>query len=202
MWYLCLVTHRLVKPVVASWIINTFAMTLSFVTYWTSNDHSFVGGALNIASVGTIGSILVFGLVINRIDGVSIIYSTFQKWCFAITIVIGVIWAIMVFGFRGEGKIPNLLTQGLLVVGYAVLIIKVWKSEKNTESFVLWWGIFIGSLIGIKIGYLKGDFLSKCYAWRSTIMCGILLLVMSYKWQKSRTCTVESTYVPKGSEVF
>ena len=50
-WYVWqAILDKKVKPVLASWIILSVTLTLSFATYWTTKKHSLIGNIGGLAS--------------------------------------------------------------------------------------------------------------------------------------------------------
>lgn len=177
-WYVGLVIANRIKTVVASWIVSTVALTLSMVTYIGSPDANWLGGSLNAASMFAVFSTLVAVYARARHNGECVIFNSFQKRCLVASAGITILWIAIVWGMNGNGIVPNLLTQLLLVISYAMLIVKFWKAEKNTESLFTWWCVFIASVIAIYTAFKKNDALAFVYAVRSTVMCGILIYAL------------------------
>jgi hypothetical protein len=177
-WYVGLVIANRIKTVVASWIVSTVALTLSLVTYFGSPHANWLGGSLNAASVFAVFSTLIAVYVRAHHNGEDVIFNSFQKRCLVASGGITILWIVIVLGMKGTGIIPNLLTQLLLIISYAMLIVKFWKAEKNTESLFTWWCVFIASVIAIYTALKKNDVLAFVYAVRSTVMCGILIYVL------------------------
>ena len=108
--------------------------------------------------------------------------------------VITVLWIILKWGMGQTGVIPNVLTQILLIISYSMLIVKFSNAQKNTESMVTWWCVFLSSVVGIYTAHMKGDSLAYLYAVRSTVMCGILVYTLHrIDWNNAQT-EVESVY--------
>lgn len=139
-WYIFLaLTGRKVRLVLAAWLVNSVATTLSFATYWTAPRHSLVSNAYNATSVLTITSIFVTALIIARREKKGFNFSPFQKKCLVASGLITVLWVVMVFGFKGTGVIPNILMQVIMLVGYFVIAERLWRATVNTESLFVWW---------------------------------------------------------------
>lgn len=159
-----------VKPVLASWIVLSGTMALSFATYWTSPGHSLVNNSCNAASVISTLSILVTVLWLHlRNGGAAINFSEFQKWCLMISGMVATLWVTLVWGFHGTGIVPNILTQMLMVVGYLVTAEKLWQSTKNTEPLFTWLCIMVSSMVALYTGIVSSDALATLYAARATV---------------------------------
>ena len=163
------------RPVLASWIINSAAILLSFITYWTSPNHTAIGGSLNIASTATIWSILVATYMKHKGP---LTFSPFQQSCLWASLGIAVIWCVVKLVLGGTGFLPNIFTQILMIIAYVVNIQKVWKATTHSEPLFIWWCVLFGSIVAIGTAHLKHDLLAGVYAIRSTVMCGILLFAL------------------------
>jgi hypothetical protein len=176
-WYIRLVIQGKIQTVVSSWLVSTVALTLSLVTYITSPNANLLGGSLNASSAIAVAGTLVAVYIQSRIKGQQISINPFQKKCLLASACITVIWIVIVI-LGGTGVIPNILTQMLLVISYSMLIVKFWRAEKNTESLVTWWCVFVSSIVAIYTAWIKDDHLAMLYAIRSTVMCGILIFAL------------------------
>lgn len=166
------------KPVLASWIVLFVTTTLSFVTYLTSPRWSIVSNACNATGVLTIGSILIATIWINKKNGTLAKFSVFQKYCLVSAAVILIFWATLVFVFHGTGIIPNIMTQVLMLIGYAVTAEKLWHARGNNESYFTWWCILLGGVIGLYTGIISRDPLSMLFAGRTILGTSVLVALM------------------------
>lgn len=179
-WYMvAAVKGPKVVPVLASWIVLCGTMTLSFATYWTSPRHNIVSNACNAISVlstwGNLGAAIWVHVRKNRGQ---LRFSEFQKWCLGISGLIACFWIILVWGLKGTGLVPNILTQILMIVGYLVTAEKLWSATKNTESIVCWTCIMLGSTIALYTGIVSSDGLATLYAGRAAIASATLVWLM------------------------
>jgi len=179
-----------VKPVLPSWIVMSGTMTLSFATYWTSPKHSLISNAINAVSVLSTGAILIVAIYLHFRNGDSVRFSRFQKWCLWISAFIAAFWIIAVWGLKGTGIVPNILTQILMLIGYLVTIQKIWGAPKNTESLFTWWCLVIASIIGLYTGIVSHDGLAILYAARATLASATLVWIMHRIERKSQFATV------------
>lgn len=184
LWYHRLLWRREVKTILASWIVSTVAMILNAVTYWTTPGATFIGFALSFASIFTIGSILVGIAIYTRRDRQRVEFSAFQKKCLFASAMILMLWVMFRWGMGWTGMVPFFLTQLLLVVSYSMLIKKYWRATVNNESLILWWSVFLASVVAVYTAHMKDghmpwyESMSWWYAIRSVVMCGILLVVL------------------------
>ena len=63
----------------------------------------------------------------------------------------------------------------ILVIAYFPVISRIWKSNKNTESFVVWIGLFLTPCISLLSS--KGV-LATIYSFRAIISISVLLALM------------------------
>lgn len=178
-WYIYLAMKGVkVRPVLASWIVLAGTMTLSFATYWTAPKHSLVSNAGNaIGVVSTVANMLT-ALWIDLKQGKGITFTKFQKKCLWAALIIAIYWMVLVWGLKGSGMIPNILTQVLMIIGYLVTIEKLWHAERNTESLFTWWCITFASAIALYTAVVSHDSLATLYAIRATVASGTIVLLM------------------------
>jgi hypothetical protein len=177
-WYIGLVLMGRIRTVVASWIVSTVALTLSLVTYSSSPRANWFGASLNIASALSVAITLAVVYLRAIHNGEKVVFTSFQKTCLKASALITLMWIVIVWGFRGTGIVPNLLTQALIIISYSMLIVRFWKADRNTESLLTWWCILVSSVIGLYTAWTKVDWLAFIYALRSTVMCGILIFAL------------------------
>jgi hypothetical protein len=186
-WYVYLALNEIkVKPVLASWIVLSGTMTLSFATYWTTPNHSLVSNACNAISVFSVGSILITALWLNFKQGKGVSFSNFQKGCLWVSFAITILWAVLVWGLKGTGVIPNILTQVLMLIGYLVTAEKLWHAKSNSESLFTWWCILLAGVSALYTGIVSHDNLAILYAARTTFGTVILVWLMYRAERKVR----------------
>lgn len=186
-WYIYLaLTGRKVKPVLASWIVLSGTMTLSFATYWTSPQHNIISNACNAISVFSTTAILITAAWLSMKQGKGLSFNSFQKWCLIISLTIAIFWIVLVWGFKGTGIIPNILTQVLMLIGYLVTAEKLWHAKHNSESLFTWWCILLAGMTALYTGIVSRDGLVILYAARTTIGTIMLVWLMYRAENKAR----------------
>ena len=186
-WYVRLALKgEKVKPVLASWIVLSGTMTLSFATYWTTPNHSLVSNACNAISVLSTGSILVSAIWLNAKQGKGVSFTRFQKVCLWISLAIAIFWIVLVWGLKGTGIIPNILTQVLMLIGYLVTAEKLWHAQRNSESLFTWWCILLAGATALYTGIVSHDNLVILYAARTTFGTIVLVWLMYRAERKSQ----------------
>jgi len=178
-WYIYLaLTGSKIKPVLASWVVLSGTMTLSFATYWTTPGHSLIGNTANAVGVLNAISILITASYLTVKQGEGVRFSKFQKTCLWASLAIAILWIVNVWILKGTGILPNILMQILMVVGYLVTAEKLWSSRGNSESFFLWWSVTIASAISLYTAYVSNDNLAILYATRATIASATIVWLM------------------------
>lgn len=166
------------KPVLASWVVMGGTMTLSFATYWTTPNRSLVSNACNAISVVSTCSILIVAIWLTIKERKGISFNKFQKVCLSISLVIATFWVVLVWGLKGTGIIPNILTQVLMIIGYLVTAEKLWMAKGCSESFFMWWCVSIASAFALYTAIVSHDKLAILYATRATITSFTLVGLM------------------------
>jgi lipid-A-disaccharide synthase-like uncharacterized protein len=178
-WYIRLALKgEKVKPVLASWVVIGGTMTLSFATYWTTPRHSLVSNACNAISVLSTGSILITAAWLTMQQRKGLSFSKFQKICLWISLAIAIFWIVLVWGFKGTGIVPNILTQILMLIGYLVTAEKLWHATSNSESLFTWWCILLAGVVALYTGIASHDRLVILYAARTTFGTVVLIWLM------------------------
>lgn len=178
LWYIRQVLTRNIRANLANWIVGTTAINLSLVTYLSGPSPSLIGSAFNAASGASALLVLAAVFLVTKQDGLPVSFNPFQRKCLWFSAGITALWIFIVWGLHRTGTIPNLLTQVMLIVSYAILIERLWGADKHTESLLTWSCIFASSCVSMYTAWCKQDWLSGIYAGRSIVMCGALLFVL------------------------
>lgn len=188
-WYIRQVLEDQVVPVLPAWIVLSGTLTLSFLTYLTSSNPSFVTNIANFTGAISADAIMVVLYVRTKIRGGTITLSPFQKKCLKAAFWIATLWITFVFlgrTFHPSSVIlaqflqvtPNVLMQIVMIIGYSVMIHKLWHSPKNTDSFVLWVFIGLSCVFGLYTAIMRVDWLAILYALRGGICASITVWAM------------------------
>lgn len=190
-WYIHLALKGIkVKPVLATWIVLTVTMTLSFVSYLASPNPSIVNNACNGISIFSTAAILITAIRFNRQEGKGVNFNLFQKRSLMLSGWILIVWfvIILIWGFKGSGIVPNILTQVLMLIGYAVNAERLWRAPRNTDSLFLWWCILGASGTALYSGVITHDPLVILYGSRATFGTLVLVILM-YRVELRRSTT-------------
>jgi len=188
-WYIVQILRKEITPVFAAWIVLGGTLCLSFATYWTNPAKSLVSNAANAAAAFEGLATLVVLAIQNMKSHEKISFSPFQKFCLKVSALIAALWVTIVWGFHGTGFIPNVLTQLLMIIGYVVMVPRLWNATKNTDSYVLWSCIGLSCLFGLYTAAVSGDKLAVLYASRGFIASATIVCLMYRADRKYRLAT-------------
>ena len=166
-WYCWLTYRQRIKPALAMWIFFTIAVAISLTTYMESDNFSLFDNILNTTdlalTVFVSVAIYLFGDHTTR-------FSRFDKGCLVAVMVILLFWFI-----TKNHIITHALTQGILVIAYFPVVSRLWKTRKNSESFVIWTGMLLAPMLSLLSS--KG-LLATIYSVRAIICIVVLMLLM------------------------
>ena len=151
----------------AMWVFFSIAVGGSLVTYLSSGDYSFLDNVQNTTDLVFVVTVTVFVFIFGDR---STRFNRFDLGCLIAVLVIVVLWLI----FQNH-VVSNLSIQAILVIAYFPVISRMWKSKKNTESFVVWIGLFLAPCISLLSS--KGV-LATIYSLRAIISISFLLALM------------------------
>ncbi len=177
-WYVWqAILDKKVKPVLASWIILSVTLTLSFATYWTTKKHSLIGNIGGLASAGTAIPILLVLTVLHIKRGKKLLLNKFQKFCLCVSAAIAALWVVIVWGLGLTGDIPFWMTQVLMLIGYSVTAQKFRLAKSNSESLMTWGCISLSTGMAFYISYATGQNLAMFSNARGAVCAAILALL-------------------------
>lgn len=165
--YCWLIWKERIKPAMAMWVFFSIAVGGSLVTYLSSGDYSFLDNVQNTTDLVFVVTVTVFVFIFGDR---STRFNRFDLGCLIAVLVIVVLWLI----FQNH-VVSNLSIQAILVIAYFPVISRMWKSKKNTESFVVWIGLFLAPCISLLSS--KGV-LATIYSLRAIISISFLLALM------------------------
>ena len=165
--YCWLIWKDRIKPAMAMWVFFSIAVGGSLATYLSSGDYSFLDNIQNTTDLVFVLTVTVFVFVFGDR---STRFNTFDIGCLVAVLGIVVLWLIFQNHF-----VSNVSIQVILVIAYFPVIRRIWKSNKNTESFVVWIGLFLAPCISLLSS--KGV-LATIYSFRAIISISVLLALM------------------------
>jgi hypothetical protein len=139
----------------------------SLIAYLSSGDYRFLDNIQNTTDLVFVLTVTVFVFIFGYRNTR---FNTFDLGCLIAVLVIVVLWLI----FQNH-VVSNVSIQVILVIAYFPVISRIWKSNKNTESFVVWMGLFLAPFISLLSS--KGV-LATIYSFRAIISISVLLALM------------------------
>lgn len=154
---------RETNPVLATWILMTVVLVLSFWMYWDSPQKSWTG---NIAV--TSGLVNIF-IILFGVIAVNIHYSTLriafdrvQQWCLAGGAGIFLFWLV-----TDQPLISYILVQCIALIAYFATAKRLWRTRRSTEPMFLWVAVLLATLCAIYPAWVKDDLFSWIYLGRA-----------------------------------
>ncbi len=166
-WYCVLTYKKKIKPALAMWIFFTIAVGISLTTYLKSDNFSLMDNILNTTdmalAVCVTVAIYLWGDHTSR-------FSRFDKGCLVAVL------AILLFWFVTKNHVvTHTMTQAILVIAYFPVVSRLWKTRKNSESFVVWIGMLLAPALSLLSS--KGT-LATIYSVRAIVCILVLLMLM------------------------
>lgn len=172
-----LIYKREIELVFSTWFLFAIASTMSLVSYLQTENHDIWNNMINAADLFTLWSIVTMLFFCNRRDNKNLFeFSQFEIKCLIGAVIIFFFWVI-----SGSFATVYFLVQALLIVAYFPTIKKLWKADRNSESFSVWIAGFAVCLLAFylpikNIG--KGDYLPIIYGIRAMAMVSLILFLM------------------------
>jgi hypothetical protein len=170
-WYCYLVVKGEIHPTLMTWIIFSIAVSLSFGTYWASENHNLISGVCN--TTDTVLVLIVTFIIVFFGKNVRFEINTFEIICIILALIILVFWRI-----TKEHEKSNLFLQGVMVIAYLPTFYQLWGASVTSESLKTWGINWLISLLGIITAVLGKDKLAIIYSTRALIMITILIFLI------------------------
>lgn len=165
--YVWLIRRDRISPALAMWVFFTIAVIGSLVTYLSEGEYGLLDNVLNTADLLLCGGVAVaIALWGNR----SSWFNRFDLGCFGAVILILAAWAL-----TRQHALAHLAIQLILVIAYFPVVKRLWRSDRNTESFVMWIGLLLAPIFSLLSS--RGA-LATVYAVRAIVCTSMLLLLM------------------------
>lgn len=156
-WYIVLLRKRKISPALAMWVFFAIATVGSLMTYLAQGDFTLRDNILNAADILLVVTvsigIFVYGDRSTR-------FSRFDLGCLIAVVGILIGWA---------------LTRQH-VIAYFPVVHRLWTTRRNTESYVMWFGLMLAPVFGL---LSSRGVLAAVYAVRAIASSGMLLLLMA-----------------------
>lgn len=160
-----------IQPVLATWLLFLVAVFLSFMTYWSTEKHSFTGNIINTTDLFNMCLIMFSIIVLGK--NTILEFNAFDISCLVASGIILVFWRL-----SKMHVIANLALQGIMTVAYFPTIYRLWHTKTNTEQFGVWILVWIASAVALIPAYINRDKLGMIYASRSLTMVSVVLILM------------------------
>ncbi len=165
--YVWLIRRGKISPALAMWVFFTIAVIGSLVTYLSEGDYGFLDNVLNSADLLLCGGVAI---AVALYGDRSSRFNRFDLGCLG-----GVLLVLAAWTLTRQHVMAHLAIQLILVIAYFPVIKRLWRSDRNTESFTMWVGLLLAPMFSLLSS--KGT-LATVYAIRAIISTSLLLLLM------------------------
>ncbi|GAB4304882.1 MAG: hypothetical protein Kow0097_02540 [Candidatus Bipolaricaulota bacterium] len=173
--YCWLIRRGRISPALAMWVFFTVATVGSLLTYLGGGRYSPLDNILNTADILLVGTVAVW---IALYGDRSTRFTRFDLGCLVAVTAIVIAWAV-----TREHVVAHSAIQAILVIAYFPVVRRLWRAERNTESFTMW----IGLLVAPAFSLLSSQgVLATVYAVRAIVCTGLLLLLMLRAERRAR----------------
>ena len=165
--YVWLIRKDKISPALAMWVFFTIAVIGSLLTYLSEGDYGLLDNVLNSADLLLCGGVAIaIALWGNR----SSRFNRFDLGCLGGVVLILVVWAL-----TRQHVLAHLAIQLILVIAYFPVVKRLWRSDRNTESFTMWIGLMLAPMFSL---LSSQGALATVYAVRAIICTSLLLILM------------------------
>lgn len=165
--YVWLIRRGKISPALAMWVFFTIAVIGSLVTYLSEGDYGFLDNVLNSADLLLCGGVAI---AVALYGDRSSRFNRFDLGCLG-----GVLLILAAWTLTRQHVMAHLAIQLILAIAYFPVIKRLWRSNRNTESFTMWVGLLLAPMFSLLSS--KGT-LATVYAVRAIISTSLLLLLM------------------------
>jgi hypothetical protein len=165
--YVWAIRRGRISPALAMWVFFTIAVVGSLLTYLAEGDFGLLDNILNTADLALDGGVAI---AIALWGDRSTRFSRFDLGCLGAVLAIIIVWA-----FTRQHAAAHSAIQLILVIAYLPVVKRLWRSDRNTESFVMWIGLMLAPVFSLLSS--KGT-LATVYAVRAIVCTGALMLLM------------------------
>jgi hypothetical protein len=165
--YVWLIRAGKISPSLAMWVFFTMAVIGSLMTYLAEGSHALLDNVLNSADVLLCGAV---ALAIALWGDPSSRFNRFDLGCLGAVAAILAAWAA-----TRQHMSAHLAIQLVLVVAYLPVVKRLWRSDRNTESFTMWIGLMVAPAFSL---LSSQGVLATVYAVRAMVSTALLLMLM------------------------
>ena len=181
-WYIVLLRRGRISPALAMWAFFTVATVGSLITYLAQGDFTLRDNILNAADIVLVVAVTI-GIVVY--GDRSTRFGRFDLGCLIAVGGILIGWAA-----TRQHVIAHSAIQAILVIAYFPVIHRLWSTRRNTEPYVMWFGLMLAPVFGLLSSH---GILAAVYAIRAIASSGLLLLLMArIDWKRRRSARARS----------
>ena len=173
--YCWLIRRGRISPALAMWVFFTIATVGSLLTYLAEGDYSLLDNILNTADIALVGFVSIW---IALYGDRSTRFSRFDLGCLVAVLIIVAVWAV-----THQHVVAHSAIQAILVIAYFPVVKRMWRSDRNTESFFMWIGLLLAPIFSLLSS--EGT-LATVYAVRTIVCTSTLLTLMIRAERKGR----------------
>ncbi|MBC7220987.1 hypothetical protein H5T55_05905 [Candidatus Bipolaricaulota bacterium] len=144
--------------------------------------YSPIDNILNTADILLVGTVAVW---IALYGDRSTRFTRFDLGCLAAVAAIVIAWAV-----TREHAVAHSAIQAILVIAYFPVVRRLWRAERNTESFTMWIGLMVAPAFSL---LSSQGVLATVYAVRAIVSTGLLLLLMLRAERRARAGHAQPT---------
>ena len=177
---------RETRPALATWILLTIMISLTWWMYWQSPHRSWTGNIGVNAAVINCASILVGVLAANlRYRTLLVAFDEVQKWCLVGGLGIVAFWSITDQPFTSY-----VLMQCLALVAYIATVKRLWRATQSTEPMFFWVATVLANLCAIYPAWVKHDLFAWIYLARAVPSTMLVIYLIARIKKKMLPTTV------------
>lgn len=180
--YCWLIRRGRISPALAMWVFFTVATVGSLLTYLGEGLYSPLDNILNTADILLVGTVTVW---IALYGDRSTRFTRFDLGCLAAVTAIVIAWAV-----TRQHVVAHSAIQAILVIAYFPVVRRLWRAQRNTESFTMWIGLMVAPVFSL---LSSQGVLATVYAVRAIVCTGLLMLLMIRAARRERTRHAQPT---------
>jgi hypothetical protein len=165
--YIWLIRKGRISPALAMWVFFTIAVVGSLLTYLSEGQHGLLDNMLNTADIALVASVAA---AIALWGDRSTRFTRFDSACLVGVLIILGAWAL-----TRQHVAAHAAIQAILVIAYFPVVRRLWRSDRNTESFTMWIGLMVAPIFSL---LSSEGLLATVYAVRAIASSGLLLVLM------------------------